>query len=136
MVSNDFVKLWAKLSKEMKSHMELHLAPTLTEGQLQVLELLESNGKMKPSDLLEHLETTPAAVTTLLDRMEKGELIIRERDEKDRRIVWISATDKGVSECARGIAVRNQFLDIYLNRISNHNQQLLVFLLRKVSTAS
>ena len=46
-----------------------------------------SNERMKPSDLIEYLSTTPAAVTTLLDRMEKAELIVRVRDEKDRRIV-------------------------------------------------
>jgi DNA-binding MarR family transcriptional regulator len=136
MVTNDFARLWAKLSKEMKTHMEAQLAPALTEGQLHVLELLAANGSMKPSDFIEYLETTPAAVTTLLDRMEKGELIVRQRDEKDRRIVWVSATEKGEAECRRGVEVRKQFMDKTLNRLSAHNQQLLVYLLGKVANAS
>lgn len=133
MYTQEFGKLWSKMSRDLKSHMETELAPALTEGQLAVLELLVPETRMKPSDFLPHLSTTPAAVTTLLDRMEKAGLIERVRDEKDRRIVWVSATDKGVAECERGTEVRKQFLDSYLNRISSHNQQLLVYLLGKVA---
>ncbi|MCL6456395.1 MAG: MarR family transcriptional regulator [Gorillibacterium sp.] len=133
MYSNDFIKLWHKLSKDMKLHMDGKLSPTLTEGQLHVLELLSKDKRMKPSDFLEYLETTPAAITTLLDRMEKAELVTRERDEKDRRIVWITVTDKGRSECIRGIDIRQRFIDSHLSRISTHNQQLLVYLLGKVA---
>ncbi|MNI42474.1 Transcriptional regulator HosA [compost metagenome] len=88
---------------------------------------------MKPSDLIEFLATTPAAVTTLLDRMEKNGLITRERDEKDRRIVWVNVTEIGKAECERGIRIREQLLDTYLSRISAHNQQLFVYLLGKVA---
>ena len=135
MYSAEFAKLWFKLSKDFKLHMENELAPTLTESQLTVLEYLIAHDRMKPSDLLDFLATTPAAVTTLLDRMEKNELIARERDEKDRRIVWVNVTDKGRAECQRGLEVREAFLNSYLNRISAHNQQLLVYLLGKVANA-
>jgi DNA-binding MarR family transcriptional regulator len=133
MYSKDFAKLWFKLSKEMKTHMDLKLADQLTEGQLHVLEFLQQQERMKPSDFIQHLATTPAAITTLLDRMEKAELIVRERDEKDRRIVWITTTKKGQAECVRGLEIRQQFLENYLNRISSHNQQLLIYLLGKVA---
>nr|WP_205516654.1 MarR family transcriptional regulator [Paenibacillus sp. SYP-B3998] len=113
--------------------MEAGLAPTLTEGQLHVLELLSANERMKPSDLIEFLSTTPAAVTTLLDRMEKNQLIARERDEKDRRIVWVNVTDTGKAECERGTGIREKLLNSYLNRVSAHNQKLLIYLLGKVA---
>lgn len=134
MYSAEFAKLWSKLSKDWKAHMETKLAPGLTEGQLHVLELLlDSEDRKKPSDLIEVLETTPAAVTTLLDRMEKNELIERVRDEKDRRIVWVHVTDKGRAECVRGVRVREEFLNATLNRISAHNQKLLMYLLDKIA---
>jgi len=132
MVSDDFAKVWNKLSREWKSNLEEKLAP-LTEGQLGVLELLQEFEPMKPSDLLQHLETTPAAITTLLDRMERNELIVRTRDDQDRRIVWVSSTDKGKAETERGKAVRSELIGTSLDRISAHNQQLLVYLLGKVA---
>jgi DNA-binding MarR family transcriptional regulator len=133
MYSKEFAKLWFKLSKEMKLHMETKLSDSLTEGQLHLLELLLQQDRMKPSDFIQFLSTTPAAITTLLDRMEKGGLIIRERDSKDRRIVWITATEKGRAECQRGLDIRQQFIENYLNKISTHNQQLLIYLLGKVT---
>lgn len=132
MYSNELAKLWFKLSRELKVHMDSQLAPSLTEGQFTVLEYLLSLDQAKPSDLIQHLATTPAAITTLLDRMEKNDLIMRERDLDDRRIVWILVTEKGKQEGKRGMEIRDQFLQDSLNRISAHNQQLLIYLLKKV----
>ena len=131
----EFAKVWSRLAKDYKLHMENGLAPSLTEAQLTVLEVLEEHRRMKPSDFIPYMATSPAAVTMLLDRMEKNALIVRERDENDRRIVWVSISDKGRQEAERGIQVRNDYLSHVLNRISSHNQQLLVYLLGKVSAA-
>lgn len=135
MHTNEFAKVWSKLAKDYKLHMESGLAPALTEAQLTVLEVLEEQKRMKPSDFIPYLATSPAAVTMLLDRMEKNDLIIRDRDEKDRRIVWVTISERGREEVMRGMQVREDYLSHVLNRISSHNQQLLVYLLGKVSAA-
>ncbi|MFB5265419.1 MarR family winged helix-turn-helix transcriptional regulator [Paenibacillus enshidis] len=135
MQTSEFAKLWFKLTKDYKAYMEQHLAPSLTESQLTVLELLQENGRMKPSQLIPYLATTPAAVTMLLDRMEKNELVTRVRDQEDRRIVWILITNHGMEEADRGIQIRNDFLSSALGRISMHNQNLLVYLLGKITAA-
>jgi MarR family transcriptional regulator, temperature-dependent positive regulator of motility len=129
----EFVKIWMKLTKEWNALMEAELAPSLTAGQLEVLELLLTREPMKPSELLPYLETTPAAITTLLDRMERSGLVERKRDESDRRIVWIRMTELGRSEVQRGLAVRNDVANRSLDRISGHNRQLLVYLMGKVA---
>lgn len=129
----DFVKSWAKLTKDWNTQMEEELAPQLTVGQLEVLELLQAHEPMKPSDLLPHLETTPAAITTLLDRMERNGLVERNRDEGDRRIVWVTMTALGRSEVERGVNVRNAIVGRSLDRVSSHNRQLLVYLFGKVA---
>lgn len=129
----EFGKLLGMIAKDYQTHMEEHLTPSLTISQLAVLEHLEREGSLKPSELIPFLSTTPAAVTMLLDRMERGELISRERDEEDRRIVWVSITDKGKQELLRGVQVREDYLGSVLDRLSSHNQQLLVYLLGKIS---
>lgn len=133
MHTTEFARLLGMIVKDYQTHMEEELAPSLTTSQLAVLEVLEQEGNLKPSELIPFLSTTPAAVTMLLDRMERGELIRRDRDENDRRIVWVSITDKGKSEAKRGVQVRNDYLSQVLNRISTHNQQLLVYLMGKIS---
>jgi len=128
----EFTRLWTKFSKEWKTYLEEALAPHLTEGQLNVLELMLQHEQMKPSDLLQYLNTTPAAITTLLDRMERGGLITRSRDQSDRRIVWVTVTEKGHREAKRGTALREAYINDALDGLSTHNQQLLVYLLGKV----
>ncbi|MGG4034857.1 MarR family transcriptional regulator [Paenibacillus cisolokensis] len=132
-MSEQFARIWMKLTKEWKIRLEEELAPGLTEGQLNVLELLAEHQPMKPSDLLQYLSTTPAAITTLLDRMERNGLIERTRDAGDRRIVWVTLTEKGESEVSRGVNVRDSIVRESLDRISVHNQQLLVYLLGKIA---
>lgn len=129
----EFVKIWMKLTKEWSAQLEEELAPQLTAGQLEVLELLLAKEPMKPSELLPFLETTPAAITTLLDRMERAGLVERRRDEGDRRIVWIHMTELGRSEVERGLRVRAGVAGRSLERISAHNRQLLVYLIGKVA---
>lgn len=112
--------------------MDTGLAPTLTDAQLSVLELIQEHGAVKPSDLAPHLATSAAAVTMLLDRMERGGLIMRDRDAADRRIVWVSITDLGRKEAARGLKIRSDFFAGVLDHISAHNQQLLLYLMGKL----
>lgn len=129
----EFVKSWTKLTKDWNTQMEAELAPQLTVGQLEVLELMLIHEPMKPSELLPHLETTPAAITTLLDRMERGGLVERKRDENDRRIVWVSMTALGRAEVQRGMVVRSTIANHSLDRLSSHNRQLLLYLISKVA---
>ncbi|WP_018886133.1 MarR family winged helix-turn-helix transcriptional regulator [Paenibacillus massiliensis] len=134
MQASEFARLWSRLTKDYKAHMEEQLAPSLTEAQLTVLELLMEHDRMKPSELIPYLETTPAAVTMLLDRMEKNGLVNRERDQQDRRIVWILITPQGREEAQRGISVRDEFMSSVLSRISVHNQNVLLYLLGKITS--
>lgn len=129
---DDFAKMWFKLSRDYHQGMEAILGPSLTEGQLIVIEYILTHKQVKASDLIEYLSTTPAAVTTLLDRMVKNGLVRRERNQGDRRIVWIKLTDKGYEEGRRGIELRNRYLERALQPISRHNQKLLVYLLNKI----
>ncbi|MBU6145873.1 MAG: MarR family transcriptional regulator [Paenibacillaceae bacterium] len=133
MYSDEFAKMWFKLYKDVKVYMDHQLAPSLTESQFTVLEYIQSHERTKPSDLIHYLSTTPAAVTTMLDRMEKNGLVERHRDNEDRRIVWVRLTDKGIEECARGKQLREEFLNNYLGEISVYNQHLLVYLLGKIT---
>jgi DNA-binding MarR family transcriptional regulator len=131
--ASDFAKLSYTFNLEFEAYLETHLAPTLTASQLIVLEFLEQNQHSKPSDLIDFMKSTPAAVTTLLDRMQKANLIVRTKDEHDKRIVRLSITSFGADEIKRGQEVRETFMQNQFNALSTHNQQMLVYLFGKVA---
>jgi DNA-binding MarR family transcriptional regulator len=51
---------------------------------------------LRPTDLASILERSPNSISMLVDRMVKAGLVRRTRDKKDRRVVFVSMTDKGM----------------------------------------
>ena len=67
----------------------------LTGPQLTVIKLLEQLGDLSLSSLSERIKAQNSTVTGIIDRMEREELVKRERSERDRRMVLIRLTEKG-----------------------------------------
>lgn len=67
----------------------------LTGPQLTVVKLLESLGDISLSSLSERIRAQNSTVTGIIDRMEREDLVKRERSTTDRRVVFIRLTDKG-----------------------------------------
>lgn len=68
---------------------------TLSLPQYKMLYLLNKEGPQKVSQLATALGNTPAAVTGLADKLFAEGHIQRERAESDRRVVYVSITEKG-----------------------------------------
>ena len=66
-------------------------------GQPQLLFILSKREGMSQREISEILKITPATLTVMLKRMEKVDLIGREQDEKDQRILRVYITEKGKS---------------------------------------
>lgn len=69
----------------------------LTLAQYQVISLAHEAGRCSQTQLAAHLGVTGPTVVRIVDALEKKELARRARDGKDRRVVWISLTEKGVA---------------------------------------
>ena len=63
----------------------------LKDLDLASLDLLTRNGPLTPSALAKAMHVHPATMTGMLDRLETGGWIARERSPEDRRLVHISA---------------------------------------------
>jgi len=83
---------------------ELARRADLTGPQLTVVKLLETVGDLSLSELSEKIRAQNSTVTGIIDRMERENLVTRERSKEDRRVVHIKLTPKG-RELAREIPV-------------------------------
>lgn len=83
---------------------ELARRADLTGPQLTVVKLLETFGDISLSELSEKIRAQNSTVTGIIDRMEREDLVTRERSKEDRRVVFIRLTAKG-RELARAIPV-------------------------------
>ena len=71
-------------------------------SQFAALEYLMDHGKTATGPLGEHLATTAANITGLIDTLEANGLIVRSRDRLDRRVIYLSLTWLG-EEVARQV---------------------------------
>jgi len=67
----------------------------LTGPQLTVIKILDQIGDLSLSSLSDRIRAKNSTVTGIIDRMEREQLVVRERSREDRRMVLIRLTDKG-----------------------------------------
>lgn len=67
----------------------------ITPPQFNALLELNSNENITIGELSSKMYLACSTVTDLLDRMERNQLVVRVKDEKDRRVVRIKMLDKG-----------------------------------------
>ncbi len=74
-----------------------HLEKTvgLTAPQLLLLQILRQRGQMSIGALAREMTLSQATVTTVMDRLESRELVVRIRGESDKRKVFAALTAKG-----------------------------------------
>ncbi|WP_049722540.1 MarR family winged helix-turn-helix transcriptional regulator [Gilvimarinus polysaccharolyticus] len=68
---------------------------SVTGPQLLLMQMLQNKGDMTISELARDMSLSQATVTTVLDRLEKRELITRVRSQQDKRKVYPQLTHKG-----------------------------------------
>ncbi|MGE7928934.1 MarR family winged helix-turn-helix transcriptional regulator [Lysinibacillus xylanilyticus] len=88
--------LW--LSDHVLDVMDIELAPFgITESKLDLLILLtlHSERRATPSAIAERLGITRASATSMIDWLEKRNLVVRNHSIEDRRKIYVSLTDEG-----------------------------------------
>jgi DNA-binding MarR family transcriptional regulator len=67
----------------------------LTPSQYNVLRILRGEGKPLPSlEIADRMIQIVPAITGLIDRLEKQGMVLRQRCEDDRRVVYVAITRK------------------------------------------
>jgi DNA-binding MarR family transcriptional regulator len=107
----------------------------LKDIDLDCLELLNRHGPLSPSALARHAGLHPATMTGILDRLERGGWIARDRDPDDRRAVVIRVRRERGGELYRLYAGMNASVDEILTGYSDDQLELLADFLRRTTNA-
>ena len=93
------------LNHQVGGHLEMR------PGDLYCLDLIDSHGPLSPSALSRMAGLHPATMTGILDRLERGRWIERERDPADRRGVRLRVLRERRPEILSLYAGMNDALD-------------------------
>ncbi len=105
----------------------------LTTPQYNVLRILRGEGRRIPSlAIAEQMVTRVPDITRLVDRLETAGWVQRERSTEDRRIVYVSITQKGTDLLAR---LDEPVSELHENALEHLTRKELVELTRLLAKA-
>ena len=120
----------ASIVRQAETHLEPH---GVTHAQWQPLFRLSTEGKpMAILELARELQIDAAAMTRLLDRIEKKGLCKRVRSTEDRRVVMVELTAKGRAVAAVLPTVLSDALNMHLAGFSKAEWQTLIDYLQRM----
>ncbi|MDT7802401.1 MAG: hypothetical protein QOI78_5834 [Actinomycetota bacterium] len=110
---------------------------TLKDVDLDCLELIARYGPLSPSAVARSAGLHPATMTGILDRLQKGGWIVRERDPEasDRRAIAVRAVRGRNAELFRLYSGMNAALDEICDEYSEAELDLIADFLRRARTA-
>jgi DNA-binding MarR family transcriptional regulator len=115
-----------------------HQVGTLTglrDVDLDCLDLVNRYGPLSPSTLARQAGLHPATVTGILDRLERGSWVARERDPADRRAVVVRPVPDRAAELIRLYGGMNASMDELCAGYSETELELLADFLRRTTEA-
>lgn len=105
---------------------------SVTFGQFAVLRIVAQDGPIAMGALAHHLGLSLAAVTGVIDRLVRADLVARYRSDADRRRIWVDLTAYGAQEFDRLNAERRQYVGRLFGSLDDGRLQQLLALLRTI----
>ena len=118
------------VSTEVHKHLAKH---KLTTSQFGVLEALHKLGPMYQRDLAREIVKTTGNITTVIDNLEKNDLVRREREAKDRRYFMVVLTAKGQKLIKKIYPAHARQVEKVLKRLTKTEQERLLKLCEKLN---
>ena len=106
----------------------------LTAPQLLVMQSIEGRGEVTMGEIANDVSLSQATVTTILDRLEKRNLLIRERGETDKRRVYARLTDEGRELVAKAPTPLQEEFTHRFSQLKEWEQTLILSSLQRVAS--
>lgn len=121
-------------TKRISSLISENVLKDLSLEQYSMLRIIYFQGPLRSAELTEQLNVNKSAITSKVDKLESKGLITRERDQSDRRNVYITATEAGKKVCDEVELKIEKFVGHYLEELDPNDLEQFINLYEKIST--
>ncbi|WP_037550276.1 MarR family winged helix-turn-helix transcriptional regulator [Spirochaeta lutea] len=128
------VKTLRQIIRAVDIHSQ-HLKKTigLTGPQLLLLNEIKRSGEIATGDLAKAVNLAQATVTSIIDRLEKKDLVVRNRSSEDKRRVFLTLTSKAqILLEASPSFIQDEFLDQF-EQLDTWEQSLILSSLQRIA---
>ena len=98
----------------------------IANSDLECMDILYLEGRVTAGRLAEVTGLTTGAITGVVDRLEKAGLVRRERDEKDRRKVFIAVVPEAIAKLTQFYVPMQQAMEKVCGGYSDEELRLLL----------
>jgi len=127
--------VFMEMVRRLHSELAGQMIPGITGSQYLVLNAINSQGRLTVSEVAEKLGVSLSAITALVNRLVKAGLVARSRDELDRRMVWLEATEQGKETLAKCMESRRKVTSKYFSQLTVEDMKKLIEIYDKVLAA-
>ena len=112
-----------------------YLAKTsgLTAPQILLLQSIRDKGQVTIGELAKDISLSQATVTTIMDRLEKRDLVYRERSDQDKRKVHAYLTDAGIETLKAAPTPLQEHFTRQFGDLQNWEQTMIIASLQRVA---
>lgn len=113
-----------------------HLAKTvgLTSPQILLMQAIQNHSDATIGKLASEISLSQATVTTIIDRLEKRNFLIRERSQQDKRKVKLLLTDEGLATLASAPTPLQEQFSNKFSKLEDWEQTLIISSLQRIAT--
>ncbi|MCF6459808.1 MarR family winged helix-turn-helix transcriptional regulator [Clostridium sp. Cult3] len=97
----------------------------ITIPQFTALQILIYNGDLTIGELSQKMGLACSTITDLIDRMENNQLVVRKKDQKDKRVVRIEVLPIGYEIVEKVLEERIRFLESKMKGLSEQEKAAL-----------
>ena len=98
----------------------------LNISEFGVLEMLYHKGDQPVQKIADKILVTSGTITYVINKLEKKDLVIRRKCNKDKRIYYVSLTEKGRDYIAHIFPKHKEFLNNLFKDLSEEDKRELV----------
>ena len=98
----------------------------LNISEFGVLEMLYHKGDQPVQKIAEKILVTSGTITYVINKLEKKELVVRRKCDKDKRVYYVSLTEKGNDFIANIFPKHRDFIDNLFKDLNEDDKKQLL----------
>jgi|WetSurMetagenome_2_1015567.scaffolds.fasta_scaffold731987_2 DNA-binding MarR family transcriptional regulator len=113
-LSNLILEVGRKIKER---HKEENVKSPITHLCLGALKFVADAGKPTMKELADHFGITPPSATAMIEPLADSRFLIRDYDERDRRNIRLSITDKGKKVLEKNLQIARKGMESILSKM-------------------
>lgn len=128
----EFTRSFRYLVRSVRQDFAVEFEGYIPFNEFTVLRALEDERTLRVSDVARRLNATNSYVTLTSEKLVKKGYIVRERNDTDRRTVYLTLTDEGLSLVKKMDEIVYAYFNKTFGDISNEEMNTVIQILKKI----